>query len=90
MSQILSYQTGSGVPVVLMTDTELGSHVLTDGWAGYDDLPKHGYTRIKMNLSESGNPAHVIMPGVHRIAALLKRWLLGIHQGGALSFSDSD
>ena len=21
------------------------------------------------------------MPGVHRIAALLKRWLLGIHQG---------
>ncbi len=26
--------------------------------------------------------AHVAMPGVHRIAALLKRWLLGTHQGG--------
>ena len=26
-------------------------------------------------------PAHVAMPGVHRIAALLKRWLLGTHQG---------
>jgi len=25
------------------------------------------------------------MPGVHRIAALLKRWLLGIHQGAVSS-----
>ncbi len=60
---------------------EPGSVVLTDGWGGYNDLPKHGYTRNKTNLSDSGDPAHVVMPGVHRIAALLKRWLLGIHQG---------
>ena len=33
------------------------------------------------NSSSSGDPAHVSMPGVHRIAALLKRWLLGTHQG---------
>ena len=26
-------------------------------------------------------PAHVNMPGVHRVASLLKRWLLGTHQG---------
>ena len=32
-------------------------------------------------LSSSNDPAHVTMPGVHRIAALLKRWLLGTHQG---------
>ena len=30
---------------------------------------------------ESGDPAHVAMPEVHRIASLLKRWLLGTHQG---------
>jgi hypothetical protein len=35
----------------------------------------------KTILSSSGDPAHVLMPGVHRIAALLKRWLLGTHQG---------
>ncbi len=29
----------------------------------------------------SDNPAHVAMPGVHRIASLLKRWTLGTHQG---------
>lgn len=27
------------------------------------------------------DPAHVCMPGVHRVASLLKRWLLGTHQG---------
>jgi hypothetical protein len=27
------------------------------------------------------DPAHVLMPGVHRVASLLKRWLLGTHQG---------
>jgi ISXO2-like transposase domain len=32
-------------------------------------------------LSSSGDPAHVLMPGVHPVAALLKRWILGTHQG---------
>ncbi len=27
------------------------------------------------------DPAHLSMPGVHRIASLLKRWILGAHQG---------
>ena len=58
-----------------------GSNVITDGWGGYDSLPKRGYTRTKHVQHGSGNPAHVLMPGVHRIASLLKRWLLGTHQG---------
>jgi len=58
-----------------------GSVVHTDGWAGYNDLPKHGYERKRTVISASGDPAHVAMPGVHRIASLLKRWLLGTHQG---------
>ncbi len=55
--------------------------VHTDGWGGYNDLPKHGYTHQKTTLSSSGDPAHVSMPGVHRVASLLKRWILGTHQG---------
>jgi len=58
-----------------------GSAVHTDGWDGYNDLPKHGYLRQKTVLSSSDSPAHVSMPGVHRVASLLKRWLLGTHQG---------
>jgi transposase-like protein len=62
-----------------------GSVVHTDGWKGYNDLPKHGYTREKTVLSDTGDPAHVSMPGVHRISSLLKRWLLGTHQGAVSS-----
>lgn len=58
-----------------------GSVVHTDGWRGYNELPKHGYTREITILSSSGDPAHVSMPGVHRLASLLKRWILGTHQG---------
>ncbi len=35
----------------------------------------------KIVLSGSSDPAHVALPGVHRIASLMKRWLLGTHQG---------
>ena len=55
--------------------------VLTDGWVGYKPLARHGYTHKAVNISASGDPAHVVMPAVHRVASLLKRWLLGTHQG---------
>lgn len=60
---------------------EPDSTVHTDGWKGYDDLPRQGYKRDKTVLSGSGDPAHVAMPAVHRVSSLLKRWLLGTHQG---------
>lgn len=58
-----------------------GSVVCTDGWSGYDRIDKHGYTRDMTLLSSSEDPAHVALPGPHRIASLLKRWLLGTLQG---------
>lgn len=57
------------------------STVHTDGWGGYNDVSKHGYSHHKTIQSSSGDPAHVSMPGVHRVASLLKRWILGTHQG---------
>jgi hypothetical protein len=40
-----------------------------------------GYRHKRRVLSDTGNPAHVSMSGVHRIASLLKRWLMSTHQG---------
>lgn len=60
---------------------EKGSEILTDGWTGYNGLAKCGFSHDKVVLSDSGDPAHISMPGVHRIAALVKRWLLSTHQG---------
>ena len=58
-----------------------GSVVRTDGWKAYNRLHEYGYTRDIVLLSSSGNPAHVSMPGVHRVSSLMKRWFLGTHQG---------
>jgi len=35
-------------------------------------------------VSGSGHDAHELLPAVHRVASLCKRWLLGTHQGGVL------
>lgn len=61
-----------------------GSTVRTDGWTGYNDLASRGYQHERTVLSSSGDPAHVAMPGVHRVASLLKRWILGTHQGSVV------
>lgn len=61
-----------------------GSVVRTDGWTGYNGLPDSGYSREIVVQTSSDDPAHVSMPGVHQIASLLKRWILGTHQGSVL------
>jgi len=58
-----------------------GAQVRTDGWSGYNALAAEGYAHTRTLLSSSSDPAHVSMPAVHRVASLLKRWLLGTHQG---------
>jgi transposase-like protein len=60
---------------------EPGTSVLTDGWSAYSGLEAMGYDHIVINQSASPDPAHVLMPGVHRVASLVKRWLLGTYQG---------
>ena len=60
-----------------------GSVVRTDGWTGYNRLPDHGFIR-DIIVQTSSDSAHVSMPGVHRIASLLKRWILGTHRGSVL------
>jgi hypothetical protein len=58
-----------------------GAIVHTDGWRGYDGLEARGYTHRKTVIATSNDPAHVVTPAVHRVASLLKRWILGTHQG---------
>jgi hypothetical protein len=57
------------------------STIHTDGWSGYNGLKAAGYQHDVTNLKRSEELAHELMPRVHRVAPLLKRWLLGTHQG---------
>jgi transposase-like protein len=61
---------------------EPGSVVHTDGWLGYQPLNGNGYRHKITFLKDRGKTASELMPRVHLAVALLKRWLLGTHQGG--------
>jgi len=58
-----------------------GAAVVTDGWTAYPGLEELGYVHRPRVVRTSGQSAWSLLPRVHRVAALLKRWLLGIHQG---------
>ena len=60
---------------------EPGAQVRTDGSAAYLELTRLGYDHQRTLMLGSDTPADVSMPGVHRVAALIKRWILGTHHG---------
>lgn len=60
---------------------ELGAQVHTDGSAAYLSLKELGYDHQRTVMLGSKVPAHVSMAGVHRVAALVQRWILGTHHG---------
>jgi len=58
---------------------EPGARIQTDGWAGYSGLKALGYKhQVVRPATELGEN---LLPCVNRVASLLKRWLLGTHQG---------
>ena len=60
---------------------EPGSLVHTDGWTGYDPLKGKGYRHRVTFQKGRKESASDLLPRVHLVASLLKRWLLGTHQG---------
>jgi transposase-like protein len=63
---------------------EPGTRVITDGWQGYRGLETLGYVhdrRSQRAARARGDDPGELLPAVHRVASLAKRWLLGTHQG---------
>jgi transposase-like protein len=56
-----------------------GSVVQTDGWAGYTRLNSLGYPHEVVRAT--AQVGEDLLPGCHRVASLLKRWMMGTHQG---------
>ena len=56
-----------------------GSVVVTDGFSAYGGLS--GYAHQVIVIKRQAADASTLLPRVHRVASLLKRWLLGTHQG---------
>ena len=58
---------------------EPGSVIRTDGLNVYEGLTGYGHEPVIVR--RQGADASTLLPRVHRVASLLKRWLLGTHQG---------
>jgi transposase-like protein len=62
---------------------EPGSVIHTDGWAGYAGLKDKGYAHEPTPQGRLDVPGaeEDLLPRVHQVVSLLKRWLMGTHQG---------
>jgi len=81
LRQIADASAASLIPFVEDT-VEPSSVVHTDGWLGYAPLEKKGYRHTATVLRGQEQSPSELMPRVHRVVSLLKRWLMGTHQGG--------
>lgn len=78
---IIPNATAASIQKAIQAMVEPGSTIRTDELSSYPSITKHGYSHIAVKGNAS-LPGEDPTPLVHRIASLLKRWLLGTHQGG--------
>ena len=64
----------------IIENIEKGSHLITDDWSGFSGIEAKGYTRT-IQVQKDTTDEEKMLPHVHTIVSLLKRWLLGTHQG---------
>ena len=80
MRQIVDASGASLVPFV-QDSVEPSSVIRTDGWLGYLPLESKGYKHEVTVLKGKKKTPSELMPRVHLAISLLKRWLMGTHQG---------
>lgn len=61
------------------SSVEVGATIVSDGWSGYSGLSEKGFTQAIQK--PRANDDDSLLPHVHTVISLLKRWLLGTLQG---------
>jgi len=82
--QVIADASSASLFPFITANIEPGSVLHTDGWSGFDNIEDHKYKREVSVVNRSMETAAELLPRVHRVASLLKRWLLGTHQGAIL------
>ena len=76
--------SGDTLAAFVRENVQPGAKVITDGWAAYRAISGQGYQHRPINQKAAraaGEDPDSLLPAVHRVASLCKRWLLGTHQG---------
>lgn len=61
------------------SSVEIGATIVSDGWSGYCGLSEKGFDQAVQKPKASDDVS--LLPHVHTVISLLKRWLLGTLQG---------
>lgn len=80
LAQVADSTAESLIPFVQQA-VHPGAVVITDGFPSYLGLLKARYIHDRRVILGSGESGDVVLPRIHLVASLLKRWLLGTHQG---------
>ena len=80
--RVIQHPSAASLHPFVQDCIEPGSTVHTDGWQGYAGLEKKGYDH-EVTSVQRRRPQEVstLLPRVHLVVSLLKRWLAGTHQG---------
>ena len=73
--------SGSSLTAFIEEAIEPGSTVHTDAWQGYSAVGEKGYVHEVTVVKSKQESASELLPHVHLVVSLLKRWILGTHQG---------
>lgn len=80
--QIISDASAPSLAAFLRANVAPGSRIISDGWSSYPPACRTaGLLHTAHKVAPSGLPAHVFLPGAHRLFSLLKRVLEGTYQG---------
>ncbi|MBW6537254.1 MAG: IS1595 family transposase [Mariniphaga sp.] len=80
--KIISEASGDELIPFIEDNIEPRSVVITDGWKGYNSLSQmEEYEHVVKKISGSSQEAHELLPHVHMVDSLVKRWINGTHQG---------
>lgn len=73
---IIKDASGNSIIPFIQKNVELGSKLITDDWSGFSGIEGKGYERTIYRQSAAIDE-NEMLPHVHLVVSLLKRWLLG-------------
>ena len=76
--------SGDTLAAFVRENVQPGAKVITGGWAAYRAISGQGYQHRPINQKAAraaGEDPDSLLPAVHRVASLCKRWLPGTRQG---------
>ena len=78
--RVIKEATGETLGAFISENIAKGSKIITDGWSGYSKLDTEGYGHEIYTRGDTKQTGETL-PHVHLVVSLVKRWLLGTHQG---------